>query len=71
MFYVGMHTARNAFLHDNHPLLVQYAFPRGAWEREILPIMICAFIAAGVSKVVCPNSLYQVLALNFIDKEKS
>ncbi|MBL7003271.1 MAG: chloride channel protein [Gammaproteobacteria bacterium] len=39
-----------------------------ASQQMILPILICAYIAAGVSKVICPNSLYQVLALNFIDK---
>lgn len=38
-----------------------------ASQNMILPIMICAFVASGISKVVCPNSLYQVLALNFID----
>jgi len=39
-----------------------------ASQQMILPIMICSFIAAGVSKLVCPNSLYQVLALNFAEK---
>ncbi len=38
-----------------------------ASQHMILPIMICSFLAAGISKVVCPNSLYQVLALNFSD----
>lgn len=38
-----------------------------ASQQIILPLMICAFLAAGISKLVCPNSLYQVLALNFIN----
>ena len=38
-----------------------------ASQQMILPIMICSFLAAGISKLVCPNSLYQVLALNFTD----
>lgn len=37
-----------------------------ASQHMVLPIIICSFIAAGISKVVCPNSLYQVLALNFL-----
>jgi len=38
-----------------------------ASQQMILPILICSFLAAGISKLVCPNSLYQVLALNFMD----
>jgi len=37
-------------------------------QNMIFPLMISAFIGSGMSSLVCPRSLYKVLALSFFDE---
>ncbi len=40
-------------------------------QNMIFPLMISAFIGSGMSSLVCPRSLYRVLALSFFDENTS
>lgn len=39
-------------------------------QNMIFPLMITAFIGSGVSSLVCPRSLYRVLAEGFLDADR-